>query len=140
MTSLQKIYVKFFGKNLVLRDMYFHLGLNIDLKEFNPDPVCGGGIHYTDFENMSEFTSYGEMIGFLIIPEGVPIVNIENNKYKSPQINLLEVMLFEDWIKDYSKHAEEKTRILDPTLKLICIKDPSEEVQLAAVKKIKKFK
>jgi hypothetical protein len=129
------LYVKFFPENLTLNEFKYNLGRNVDIIEFNPIPQCvAGGLYYTDFENMAQFTSYGSIIGIVKIDDGIPIVKINTNTYKSPEINILEFYDFEEFISNKELYTEEKTRIKDPVLKFRLKENPSEEFKIATVK------
>jgi len=148
--------VKFFSEGLTNNGFKYKLGRNVDTNPFDKNPTCGAGLYYTDIANMGEYTNYGPILGFVTIPDNVPIVNVGGTKYKSPEIFITKFINFTDWINDYNLDLVEKSHIKDVTLilrtmenpsdaeKLAAvtqngmsikyIKDPSEEVQLAAVK------
>jgi len=129
---VQSSYVKkFFSEDLTCNGLKYKLGLNID-----PNPSCGvGGLYYTDFANMAEYSNYGPILGFVTIPDNVPIVKVDGTQYKSPEIFITKFIKFKDWIADYTLDLLEKSHIRDPTLRSLTMENPSEEVQLAAVNK-----
>lgn len=103
------IYFKFFPKSLNLRGFQYKIGLNEDNNIFDPEPICSkGGLYYTDINHLESFKIYGEMIGIIKIPEFVPIVKVGNNKYKSPKIELIEVIKYRDFIENKDLYWEEK--------------------------------
>ena len=134
------IYAKFFPKNLLLRGLKYSLGKNVDPIPFNPDSsLCGpGGIYYTSFdEKMFNFIEYGPIIGFIKIDEGIPIVKVGDDKFKSPNINIIEFKNFKEWcFSDDCNFSEEVQlkAVKNNGFSIQFIKDPSEEFQLAAVK------
>ena len=130
-------YVKFFPKDLTCRGFKYKLGLNIDTNTFDPTPTCGAdGLYYTDIANMAEYLSYGPILGFVTIPDNVPIVKFEDGtKYKSPEIFITKFIKFKDWITGYTLDLFEKSLIKNETLRSLTMENPSEGVQLAAVEK-----
>jgi hypothetical protein len=135
------MYVKFFPKNLALRTLTYNVGKNVDPIPFDANPTCGpGGIYYTSFdEKMFNFIYYGPIIGFIKIDDGVPIVKVGNDKFKSPEINIVEFKDFKEWV--FSDESilknNEKIKLEFVTYNgcaIQFIKDPSEAVQIAAVK------
>jgi len=127
--------VKFFPKNLTCNGFKYKLGRNIDIKTFNPNPTCGeGGLYYTDVSNMAVYSDYGPILGFVTIPDKIPIVNVGDTKYKSPEIFITKFIKFTDWIDDNTLNLLEKSQIKDETLRSQAMENPSETDKLAAVK------
>jgi hypothetical protein len=103
------VYVKFFPKDLKLRDFQYSLGLNKDTKAFDPTPTCReGGLYYTSFKNMWDFISYGSVIGIIKIPKEVPIIAVYDDKFKSSQIFITETYDFVEFLKDPKLYPDEK--------------------------------
>ena len=128
--------VKFFPEDLTCNGFKYKLGLNVDTNIFDPNPSCSAcGLYYTDIENMAEYSYYGPILGFITIPDNVPIVNVDGTKYKSPEIFITRLIKFSDWINDYTLDLVEKSHITDPTLRLRTIENPTEADQLATVKR-----
>ena len=101
-------------------------------------PVCGpGGIYYTDIHNLENFKDYGNMIGIIKIPSDTPIVKIETSqsvKYKSPRIEIIDIMTYMEFIYNKDIYQEEKMKCKDPVLKLRMTKEQTPEICLEAVK------
>ena len=77
----------------------------------DPNPVCGpGGLCYTDIHNLENFKGYGEMIGIIKIPSDTPIVKIEDSqgvKFKSPRIEIIDIMTYNEFIDNKDIYQEE---------------------------------
>ena len=132
-------YFKFFPKDLKLKGFQYKVGLNEDTNEFDSTPECGpGGLYYTDIHNLEKFKDYGEMIGIIKIPSDTPIVKIEDYqgvKYKSPKIDIIDIMTYKEFIYNKDIYQEEKMKCKDPVLKLIMAKEQTPEMCLEAVKR-----
>ena len=107
------VYCKFFPDSLILRDFQYKLGNNKDIHPFDISNKCGkvgkGGLYYTDIQNIMNYEIYGSMIGIIEIPEGVPIVKMYD-KYKSPEINIIELYDYNEFLKREDLYTEEKKR------------------------------
>ena len=55
---------------------------------------------------------FGTVVGIIEIPEGVPIVNI-GDKYKSPEINIIELFDYDEFLNREYLYIEEKKKITD---------------------------
>ena len=77
------------------------------------------------------------MIGIIKIPSDTPIVKIENSKsvkYKSPRIEIIDIMNYNEFIDNKDIYQEEKMKCKDPVLKLRVDKYQTPEICLEAVK------
>ena len=77
------------------------------------------------------------MIGIIKIPSDTPIVKIEDYqgvKYKSPKIDIIDIMTYKEFIYNKDIYQEEKMKCKDPVLKLIMAKEQTPEMCLEAVK------
>ena len=77
------------------------------------------------------------MIGIIKIPSDTPIVKIEVSqsvKYKSPRIEIIDIMSYIDFIDNKDIYQEEKMKCKDPVLKLRMAKEQTPEMCLEAVK------
>jgi hypothetical protein len=151
-------YIKFFPRDMRLRDLQYTLGLNKDPIPFNSSPLClPGGLYYTSFKTMGNFVHYGPIIGIIKIPIDTPIIAVGDDKFKSPEIFIEETYEFEEFIYDNTLYPAEKSQIESDVFKMIIngdiyskdsqmnvvkrdgrniryIKNPSEESQLEAVR------
>ena len=65
------------------------------------------------------------MIGIIKIPSDTPIVKIEDYqgvKYKSPRIEIIDIMTYKEFIDNKDIYQEEKMKCKDPVLKLKYVK------------------
>jgi len=69
-----KIYFKMTNDNEIHRLFQYKDGLNFDPNEFRPSGCCsGGGLYFTNLENLHLFKGFGKNIRPLFVPNGVPI-------------------------------------------------------------------
>ena len=72
------------------------------------------------------FKYYGEMIGIIKIPSDTLIVKIEDFqgvKYKSPRIDIIDIMNYTDFIFNNDIYQEEKMKCTEPILNLRMAKE-----------------
>ena len=97
------LYFKFFPRNLKIKGFQYKVGLNEGTNEFDPTPVCGSkDLYYTNIHNLENFKGYAEMIGIIKIPSDTPIVKINDSfgvMYKSPRIEIIDIMTYNEFIE-----------------------------------------
>lgn len=81
------MYFKILRENLTPYDFTYKEGLNVDPNPFDPDPVCGGGLFFSDEKRILTFGRYGTKIAEVMIPDGEQVVSVQD-KYKAHQIVL----------------------------------------------------
>ncbi len=86
----KKVYVKVLRSDLTHNGFTYQLGLNIDDMPFDDNPLCGGGLFFTDLENLSKFLSYGSKVA-IVEPVGKK-VKVGDNKWKSHKLKILRIM------------------------------------------------
>ena len=110
---MSPIYFKFFPRNLILKGFQYKLGNNKDTIPFNSERQCTkSGLHYTNIHNLPKYEDYGAMIGIIEIPKQVPIISMDD-KYKSPEINILELYPYEEFLLREDLYLSEKKKITD---------------------------
>ena len=110
--------------------LQYHEGLNT-CPDYQPTPECGHGIHYTDTFNFTEWISLGnhyrEVLSF------TNPIQIDKTKWKAETVTLGPRKEFVELFP--TKEAE--LAIVSKNGYIIeYIKDPSEKLQLAAVKEM----
>lgn len=129
------VYFKFFPENLIVKGFQYKLGNNKDIHSFNKSQECGkGGLYYTDIQNIMRYEDFGKMIGVIEIPEGVPIVKL-GYKYKSPEINIIALYDYKEFLKREDLYPEEKKKITDIEFILRMPTITTVEMIMEAVKK-----
>lgn len=85
-------YYKILHEDLYHYGMQYHLGLNEDVKPFNPESECDSGLFFTDKEHVLDYLCYnhGTKLAVIEIPEGEQIVNI-GDVYKAHRIVIKEI-------------------------------------------------
>ena len=79
------------------------------------------------------------MIGIIRIPSNTPIVKIEDSqgvKYKSPRIEIIDIMTYNEFIDNKDIYQEEKMKCKDPILKLRMAKEQTPEICLEVKKRM----
>ena len=79
-------YYKILREDMCHNGYQYHLGENIDTKNFNKRHECGGGMFFSDKDNILGFCDYGTLIAE-VEPIG-KIVKVDK-KYKAHGINIL---------------------------------------------------
>ena len=80
-------------------------GLNIDTEPFDETPNCGGGLFFSDAQNILSFVNYGKLIAEIEVPDGTKIVQVED-KYKAHAIVLKNIRPI--WTVDTFKYFIEE--------------------------------
>ena len=83
-------FYKFLNKNRNHYDFQYKLGVNIDTNEFNPRGSCqGGGLYFTDNENVMQFRGYGDSIACItLLKDAQFYIDPEGNKYKTDKFRI----------------------------------------------------
>ena len=68
----------------------YKTGLNILDSKFDPSSNCGGGLHFSNRENILHFIIFGDNIRELVVPDDAKIVKIKGVplKYKTDKLIL----------------------------------------------------
>lgn len=119
----------------------FKDGLNEDNKEFNPDPYSPGGFCFTEVDQIHYWLEYGSNImkycrKVTILPDSK--IYIGNRVFKVDKIFLAEREKILD-LKFWPDEESQLRAIKRNECNIRCFRNPSEKVQLAAVKKIAIF-
>jgi hypothetical protein len=92
-----------------INDFKYQEGLNVDTNKFNPSGECeGGGIYFTDEENIDFYAryGYGELVADVEIP-GDSHVYIENIKYKADKIQISNIREYRYPIRNSEQSLKE---------------------------------
>ena len=83
-------YYKILRSDMTHHGFVYKEGLNVDINPFDETPCCGGGLFFSDAENILSFVGYGDLIAEVKIPNGEQIVQVRS-KYKSHTIVLKNI-------------------------------------------------
>ena len=83
-------YYKILSSDMTHHGFVYKEGLNIDTKPFDETPDCGGGLFFSNAENILSFWRYGYLIAEVEIPIGEKVVKVED-KYKAHSIVLKKI-------------------------------------------------
>ena len=83
-------YYKIVSSDMTHHGFVYKEGLNIDTELFDEIPNCGGGLFFSDAQNILSFVNYGNLIAEVEVPDGTKIVQVED-KYKAHAIVLKNI-------------------------------------------------
>ena len=98
-------YYKILRSDMTHHGFKYHEGLNIDIFPFDETPNCGGGLFFSDAQNILAFVNYGKLIAEIEVPDGTKIVQVED-KYKAHSIVLKNIRPI--WTVDTFKYFIEE--------------------------------
>ena len=98
-------YYKILSSDLTHHGFKYQEGLNIDTNPFDETPDCGGGLFFSDAQNILSFVNYGNLIAEVEVPDGTKIVQVED-KYKAHAIVLKNIRPI--WTVDTFKYFIEE--------------------------------
>ena len=98
-------YYKILRSDMTHHGFVYTEGLNIDTEPFDEIPACGGGLFFSNAENILAFCNYGDLIAEVEIPIDEKVVKVEN-KYKSHSIVLKNIKSI--WTVDTFKYFIEE--------------------------------
>ena len=98
-------YYKILSSDMTHHGFVYKEGLNIDTKPFDETPDCGGGLFFSDAQNILAFVNYGKLIAEVEVPDGTKIVQVED-KYKAHAIVLKHIKPI--WTVDTFKYFIEE--------------------------------
>ena len=98
-------YYKILSSDMTHHGFVYKEGLNIDTEPFDKTPVCGGGLFFSDAQNILAFVNYGKLIAEIEVPDGTKIVQVED-KYKAHAIVLKNIRPI--WTVDTFKYFIEE--------------------------------
>ena len=98
-------YYKILSSNMTHHGFVYKEGLNIDTKPFDETPDCGGGLFFSNAENILSFWRYGGLIAEVEVPDGTKIVQV-GDKYKAHAIVLKNIKPI--WTVDTFKYFIEE--------------------------------
>ena len=86
-------YYKILRSDMTHYGFKYHEGLNTDTEPFDETPYCGGGLFFSDAENILSFVDYGNLIAEVEISKGAKIIPVRNKykKYKAHSIVLKNI-------------------------------------------------
>ena len=99
-------YYKILSSDLTHHGFKYQEGLNIDTNPFDETPDCGGGLFFSNAENILSFVGYGNLIAEVEVPDGTKIVQVED-KYKAHAIVLKNIKPI--WTVDTFKYFIEES-------------------------------
>lgn len=127
------IFIKITNNNQNHKGFQYKIGLNIDTLPFNPTGTCNkGGLYFIEFKYAIFYRYYGDFISHAMIPNDA-LVYIEQNKYKTNKLILLNRYKFTDhpfWL--YKKLCLESVKLNGFALQYVKIQTP--EICLESVK------
>ena len=145
-------FYKFLFNNLVHRGFEYELGLNIDIKPFNPHGKCSeGGMYFCDETACHLFWhEYGQKIGTVRIPNDARVY-IEKDKFKTDKLVLIDIIDFKNMSDDFwinmldkeglvfrfIKHQTEelcKIAVRQNCLALEFVENQTEEICITAIR------
>ena len=98
-------YYKILSSDMTHHGFVYKEGLNIDTKPFDETPNCGGGLFFSNAQNILSFVNYGKLIAEIEVPDGTKIVQVED-KYKAHAIVLKNIRPI--WTVDTFKYFIEE--------------------------------
>lgn len=98
-------YYKILRSDMTHHGFKYQEGLNIDTESFDETPDCGGGLFFSDVQNILSFVNYGKLIAEIEVPDGTKIVQVED-KYKAHAIVLKNIKPI--WTVDTFKYFIEE--------------------------------
>ena len=98
-------YYKVLRSDMTHHGFVYKEGLNIDTEPFDETPDCGGGLFFSNAENILSFVNYGNLIAEVEVPNGEKIIQVEN-KYKVHSIVLKNIKPI--WTVDTFKYFIEE--------------------------------
>ena len=99
-------YYKILRSNMTHHGFVYKEGLNIDTEPFDKTPACGGGLFFSDAQNILAFVNYGNLIAEVEVPDGTKIVQVDD-KYKAHSIVLKNIKPI--WTVDTFKYFIEES-------------------------------
>lgn len=92
-----RTYYKVLNKNLRHHGFSYKIGLNVDIEEFNKEPICDvGGLYFTDADNICGQFHNGVYLAQIHLCPDSKIVRIEDAcgdvKYKTNKLMILNIM------------------------------------------------
>ena len=98
-------YYKILKNDMIHHSFQYKEGLNVDTNPFNETSNCGGGLFFSDAENILSFRQYGDLIAEVEIPAGTKIVQV-GDKYKAHAIIIKNIKPI--WTVDTFKYFIEE--------------------------------
>ena len=98
-------YYKILRSDMTHHGFVYKEGLNIDTEPFDETPDCGGGLFFSNAENILSFWRYGDLIAEVEVPDGTKIVQV-GDKYKAHAIVLKNIKPI--WTVDTFKYFIEE--------------------------------
>ena len=125
-------FYKILREDLIHHEYKYKLGVNEDIKEFNPKGECeSGGLYFVELNRISNWIEYGTKIATIKLdPEEE--VWIENRKFKSHKFTITFIQTIEDFLIKNKYDMFEAVK--QNGLALRYVKEQTNEICLEAVK------